>query len=381
MDRVLLGHLREQSESEVLQADSRRPKAIDRADEALGASGSRDRTDFEASHGVAMGWMRFFRRTKWDAERARELESYLQIETDENIARGMPSQAAREAARRKLGNSTRIREEIYRMNTLGFLDTLVRDARYGLRSLRHNPTFTFAALLTLAIGIGANTAVFSVLNSVLLKPLRYPKPEELVAVWHKAPGAAGLTDVSGDLRLSPSMYFTYAEQNRTFQSMGVWVTGVATVTGQTDPEQVRVLAVTDGALQALDVQPEIGRWLTNADQTPGGPEVVMLSHGYWQRRFGGDRSAVGRGIIVDTRPREVVGVMPERFRFVDTDFDVILPMRFDRSRVILPGFGFQAVARLKPGVTIVEASADVARMVPIWMTSWPAAPTINPRIY
>jgi putative ABC transport system permease protein len=328
-----------------------------------------------------VGWLRFFRRAKWDAERARELESYLQIETDENIARGMPPQEARDTAHRKLGNTTRIREEIYRMNTAGFLDTLVRDALYALRTLRRNPTFTFAALLTLAIGIGANTAVFSVINSVLLKPLRYPEPDELVAVWHKAPGAPGLTDVSGDLRLSPSMYFTYAEQNRTFQSIGVWITGAATVTGQADPEQVRVLGVSDGALQALDVKPALGRWLTNADQTPGSAEVVMLSHGYWRRRLGGDRSAIGSSIVIDSRPREVVGVMPEGFRFVNADFDVILPMRFDRSRVILPGFGFQSVARLKAGVTITEASADVARMVPIWMTSWPAAPTVNPRIY
>src|SRR5262245_44750391 len=210
----------------------------------MGTDRPRNRPDFEAGHGVeAVGWLRFFRRAKWDAERTRELESYLQIETDENIARGMPPQEARDTAHRKLGNTTRIREEIYRMNTAGFLDALVRDALYALRTLRHNPTFTFAALLTLAIGIGANTAVFSVINSVLLKPLRYTEPDELVAVWHKAPGASGLTDVSGDLRLSPSMYFTYAEQNRMFQSIGVWITGAATVTGQADPEQVRVLGV------------------------------------------------------------------------------------------------------------------------------------------
>ncbi|HJZ97556.1 MAG TPA: ABC transporter permease [Candidatus Solibacter sp.] len=261
------------------------------------------------------------------------------------------------------------------------MDALIQDLRYAVRQIGRAPGFASVAVLTLAIGIGANTAVFSVINSVLLKPLRYPEPDELVAVWHKAPGAPGLTDVSGDLRLSPSMYFTYAERNRTFQSIGVWITRSATVTGRADPEQVRVLGVSDGALQALAVRPALGRWLTNADQTPGGAEVVMLSHGYWRRRFGGDQSAIGRSIVIDSQPREVVGVMPEGFRFVNADFDVILPMRFDRSRVILPGFGFQAVARLKAGVTIPEASADVARMVPIWMTSWPAAPTVNPRIY
>jgi putative ABC transport system permease protein len=328
-----------------------------------------------------MGWMRFFRRAQYDAERARELESYLQIETEENIARGMTPEAARQWAHKKLGNSVQIREDIYRMNTITFLDTLERDIRYALRTLLHNPAFTSVALLMLAIGIGANSAVFSVVNSVLLKPLPYPNSEELVAVAQKAPGAPGLADVSGDLRISPSMYFTYAEQNRTFQSLGVWIQGVASVTGVAEPEQVRVVAISDGVLPALNVQPVLGRWLAPADQTPGGPEVVMLSHGYWRRKFGGDAGAVGREIMVDSRPRQIVGIMPDGFRFVNADFDVIVPLRFDRSRAILPGFGFQGIARLKPGVTIDEANADIARLVPIWMTSWPAAPTVNPLVY
>jgi len=267
------------------------------------------------------------------------------------------------------------------MNTIKFLDSLGRDLRYGLRTLRHNPLFTAVALLTLAIGIGANTAVFSVVNGVLLKPLVYPNPEELVSVRHTAPGAAGLADISGDLRLSPSMYFTYAEQNRTFEAFGVWAPQAMSVTGLTEPEQVRTVMISDGTLQALNVQPMLGRWLSQADQQPGGPEAVMLSYGYWQRRFGGDRAVIGRGIRVESRPREIVGVTPPGFRFVDTDPELIVPLRLDRSKAILPGFSFQGIARLKTGVTIAGANADLARMVPIWMNSWPAAPGINPRIY
>ena len=152
---------------------------------------------------------------------------------------------------------------------LPWLDDLARDVRYGLRTLRRTPMFATVVLLTLAIGIGANTAVFSVVNSVLLKPLPYPNAEELVAVWHTAPGAPGLSSVSGDLRLSASMFFTYAENNRTFRDFGLWFTGSATVTGLAEPEEVRTLLVTDGILQALGVQPALGRWLSQADQDAG----------------------------------------------------------------------------------------------------------------
>src|SRR5438552_307886 len=152
------------------------------------------------------------------------------------------------------------------MNTIGFFDSLSRDLLYALRAMRHNLTFTVVVVLTLALGIGANTAVFSVLNSVLLKPLSYPRPEELVALRQIAPGATGSASASG-LNLSPSMYLTYAENNRTFQSLGVWVSTISTVTGVAEPEQIRIIGVSDGVLQALDVPPATGRWLLAEDQT------------------------------------------------------------------------------------------------------------------
>ncbi len=328
-----------------------------------------------------MSLVRFFRRAKWDRERLAEIESYVQIETDENIARGMPYDQARAAACRRFGNSTLIREEIYTMNTIAFFDTLGRDVRYGLRMLRHNPVFTVAALLTIAIGIGANSAVFSVVNSVLLRPLPYPKSEELVALRQFAPGAAGLASFSDGLLLSPSMYFTYSDHNRTFQSLGVWATGSANVTGLAEPEQVRTVQVSDGVFQALAVPPSVGRWLSREDQVPRSRETVMLSYGYWQRRFGGDRSAIGRNITVDSRPREIVGVMPPGFKLVNAEFDLIVPLAFDRGKAILAGFGFQGIARLKPGVTLAQANADLHRMVPVWMDSWSNGPGSNPRIY
>jgi predicted permease len=324
---------------------------------------------------------RFLRRGRSDQERSAELEAYLEMETDDNVARGMPYPAARAAAHRKLGNRTLIREEIYRMDSIAFFDTLVRDTRYALRALRLTPTFTAIALLTIAIGIGANTAVFSVVNTVLLKPLPYPRAEQLVALRQVAPGAAGLANFTDGLRLSPSMYFTYSDHNRTLQSMGVWVAGAGNVTGLAEPEQVRAVLVSDGVLQALNIPPALGRWLTAQDQAPGARQTVMLNYGYWQRRFGGDPTVIGRNLILDSRPRQIVGVMPRGFQVVNNESDVIVPLAFDRGHTILAGFGFNGIARLKPGVAIAQANADLARLLPVWMDSWTNGPGTNGKIY
>lgn len=267
------------------------------------------------------------------------------------------------------------------MNNVTLLGTMAREARYAIRTLRQKPIFSAAALLTLTIGIGTNTAVFSVVNSVLLKPLPYPRPDQLVSLRQMAPGAAGLADVADGLLLSPSMYFTYAEHNRTFVASGVWTSGTANVTGLAEPEEVRIVAVSDGLLQTLAVSPVLGRWFSQQDQLPHEPETAMLSYGYWQRRFGGDRSVIGRNIRVDSRPRQIVGVMPRGFRVVTADFDVLLPQQFDRSKLILAGFGYHGIARLKPGIPMGQANADMARMLPIWMDSWSNGPGTDPRWY
>src|SRR5271155_4009162 len=302
-------------------------------------------------------------------------------EPQDNIERGMTPEEAHYAAVRKFGNVTRVKEDSREVWSVVWLEQLLQDIRFALRMLSKSPGFTAVAILTLAIGIGGNAAVFSVVNSVLLKPLNYPRSEELVSLHQIAPGAAGLADFENGLLLSPSMYFTYAENNRTFQSLGVWDPGTASVTGLADPEQVRVVDVSDGVLQALDVAPEAGRWFSAADQVPNGPARAMLSYGYWQRRFGGDRSAIGRNIQVDSRPLEIIGVMPQGFRFVDSDFDLIRPFQFDRGKLILAGFGFHGIARLRPGATIAQANADLTRVLPIWMDSFSNGPGSNPHIY
>src|SRR6202140_3686552 len=306
-----------------------------------------------------MMWLKqIFSRRRLYGDLSEEIREHLEEKIEELVAGGMPRKEAAAAARREFGNVTLLEEDSRAVWRWPSIENLVADVRYGLRMLRRNPLFTTVGLLTIAIGIGANAAVFSVVNSVLLKPLNYPKAEELVSLHQTAPGAAGLADFENGLLLSPSMYFTYAEQNRTFQSLGVWDTGAANVTGLAEPEQVRTVEVSDGVLQALDVPPVVGRWLSEADQVPRGPQRVMLSYGYWQRRFGGDQSVVGRNITVDARPREVVGVMHEGFRLIDTDFDLMIPVAFDRRNLILAGFGFERDKRGKPGVPTAEAAAD-----------------------
>jgi predicted permease len=330
--------------------------------------------------GIVRAWGQL-RHARRDDDLEAELRTHLAMAVEDAGRRADASDGAVRAGVIRHGAVTPAIDALRDQRGLPWLDGLNRDLRYAARALGRTPGFTAVVLLTLAIGIGANTAIFTVVHSVLLKPLAYPEAENLVALWHTAPGASGMSNLSGDLRLSPSMYFTYAEHNRTFQHIGVWFAGSATVTGIAEPEQVRRLVVSDGTLQALGIQPLLGRALSQADQASDAPRTVMLGYGYWHRRFGGDRSVVGRSITVESRATEVVGVMPEGFRVVNVDPELIVPFGFERSRLTLPGFGLQALARLKPGVTMADASADVARMVPIWMTSWPAAPSVNPRVY
>src|SRR5215510_5819737 len=214
-----------------------------------------------------------------------------------------------------------------------------------LRRFTRAPTFTAIALITLAVGIGANAAVFSVVNSVLIKPLPYPNADELIGVWHSAPGV-NLPQVN----IAPGMFFTYRDENRTFKDFGIWSSGGVTVAGLAEPEQVRSVIVTNGVLEALGIQPVLGRMFSREDDTPGTPETIILTHGYWQRRLGGDQSIIGRTITVDAKPRTVIGVMPARFSFLDVlNADMLLPLRFERERVHLGNFSYQGVARLKPG--------------------------------
>jgi putative ABC transport system permease protein len=237
-----------------------------------------------------------------------------------------------------------------------------QDLRYATRMLRRQPAFSLTAILTLALGIGATTAMFSVVNGVVIKPLPYPESENVVTVGVSAVFGSQRTP---DFPLAPRMFASYAENRQSFQEFGLFTTPEATVTGLGSPEHTNTLQVTRGILTALGVQPVLGRWFSRDDDRPGTPETVILSHGYWQRRFGGDRGVVGRVMTIDSRPREVVGVMPASFSLRGFPADLILPFRFDPDQPPA-GYCCRGVARLKPGATLAQANADVARMLDVW---------------
>jgi putative ABC transport system permease protein len=251
----------------------------------------------------------------------------------------------------------------------------IRLRRIARRLLR-TPLFTLVAVLTLALGIGANAAIFTVVNGVLLKPLPFDEPERLVGAWHSAPGFGAPV-----VPQSPATYLTYRESGRVFEEIGLWDNRAVTVTGAGDPERVDALLVTDGMLPALRVQPQIGRRFDGEDDSPRTPPRIMLSDAYWKRKFSGDPSIVGRQIVVDGEPREIIGVLPASFQFLDERPMVVLPFRFNRAELFVGNFSYQGVARLKPGVTIEQANADVARLIPLVPERFPMPPGFTRQMF
>jgi predicted permease len=248
------------------------------------------------------------------------------------------------------------------------MGTFGSQLRQVLRRLSRAPLFTAITLITLAVGVGANTVIFSVLEGVLLKPLPYPHSEQLLGLRLTAPGIN-----IKDLSLSPSTYFILREQGQTFQDIGLYANDSVSVTGIAEPEQVDALDVTDGTLPILGVQPALGRWFSHDDDLPGHPETVMLTYGHWRHKFGGDPSAVGRTIMVDGKPRQIIGVLPQKFSFLDEQQPaLLLPFQFDRGKMKLGNYSYRGVARLKPGATMAQATADAARLLPVVLRSFPA---------
>ena len=253
------------------------------------------------------------------------------------------------------------------------METLGSQLRHIMRRFGRAPMFMAVTLVTLAVGIGANTAIFSVIEGVLLKPLLYPQAEQLVGVQLTSP-AFNISYVP----LSPSAYFIFREQSRAFQDIGLFSGDSANVTGVAEPEKLQSMLVTDGTLPLLGIQPMLGRWFNRTDDSPESPDTLILTYGYWQRKFASDPSVIGRTLRVDGKMRAVIGVMPARFRFpTGSDPSLILPYKLDRAKTTLADFSYPALARLKPGVSLVAANADVVRMLLIVNRSFPLPPGVS----
>jgi predicted permease len=240
--------------------------------------------------------------------------------------------------------------------------------RHSLRRLARAPLFTVITLVTLAVGIGANTVVFSVVEGVLLKPLIYPHPEDLIGVWTTAPGIG-----FNHLNIAPFLYFTDREQSKSIEDIGAYQYDAFTVSGIGQPEHLNGFDMTDGTLPLLGVKPVLGRLITRRDDAPNTPKTVLISYGYWQRKFGGSAQAIGRVLTIDGEAHEVIGVLPRDFNFLDArDTTLIVPLQWDRSKTKLGNFSYNAIARLKPGVTLEQANAELGRLIPIGLNSFPA---------
>ena len=236
------------------------------------------------------------------------------------------------------------------------------------RRLLRAPLFTSIILVTLSVGIGANAVVFGVVDGVLLKPLSYPHPEQLIGIWHSATGIG-----FDELNMAPFLYFIDREQSKTLQDVGMYNGDSVAITGAGQPEHINGLDVTDGVFPMLGVKPELGRIFTRQDDSANAPKTILLSYAYWQRKFGGDRSVIGRSLTVDGTAREIIGVLPRNFTFLDDhDAAIFLPMQLDRSKVKLGNFSYRGIARMKPGVTLTQANADIDRLLPIAIHSFPS---------
>ncbi len=254
-----------------------------------------------------------------------------------------------------------------------WFDSFLQDARLGLRHSLRKPGFLATAVFTLALGVGANTAMFSVVYGVLLKPLPFDQPDRLLSVRSSAPGIGWSRAV-----LAAAQYFTYREENRTFEDIAVFQLTPATVTGDGEPDQVPALMVTDGFLPLLRVTPIVGRRFTRADDAPDSPRRALLSYGFWQRRFGGRADILGHSMTVNGAPCEIVGVLPRTFSFLETGPAVLMTLGFDRANTTIKNFSFPGIARLKPGVTIEQATRDVARMIPMTSQKFAPASALGP---
>jgi putative ABC transport system permease protein len=314
--------------------------------------------------------VKFWRRKQEERELDEELRFHLLQEEQLRRDRGQDPAGAR----RDFGNLALVGENTRQTWGWAALERTARDARFAFRLLRKSPAFAFTAIGVLALGIGATTAIFSVVNAVLLRPLGFPEPDRLVMVWERLlPGTHNNV-------IQTQNFLDWRARNQSFSRIACMFGLAMNLSGDGEPVQVPGMAVSAGFFEILGVPLVIGRVFTAADDVMGAPNVAILSYGLWQRRLGGRAEAIGRKLVIEGTPTEIIGVMPPEFAFPTIRADLYRPIRLNPATAPREGRNYQAVARLKAGVSLFQAqremeaiAAQTARERPNMNTNWSAA--------
>lgn len=307
-----------------------------------------------------MSLLRFFRRHTEDADLAREIEAHIAHEADENRARAQSEDEALRHAYLKFGNPQRVREDVWQWNTLGLLESVLRDLRCTVRTLNRTPAFALVAIVVMGLGIGANTALFSIVHSVLLQPLPFHQPDRLMMLYEES------MDGKNPLSIVAPGIFKAWQQNRSFESMALFFPrDELNLSGGGGylPERINAAACSWNLFSTLGARPAYGRTFAPSDDTVKSSGTVILSWALWRRRFGGDPAVIGKDILLDDKPRTVVGIMPSWFSYPDTTTQVWVPVYPEAPpgyMEILDSHTFHVVGRLKPGVTQGEAATELS---------------------
>ena len=300
-----------------------------------------------------------FRGQKVDRELDAELHAHLQLLIDEKIASGMTAADAYRSSRIEIGGLEQVKENVREVRTGALIEQLFQDSRYALRILRKNPGFTSIVLATLALGIGVNTAIFSLVDGILLRPLPYKQPERLVRVV-QSQRQLGLDTWN----LSQATFVALRDNTKTLESFASYSTGGVNLSGDGEPERVSVGNVSADFFKVFDVPPELGRMFRSGEDTPGNNNVCVISYGFWQRRFGGSPSALGRALNLNNNSVEIVGIMPAGFDFPRPTIEIWIPLALNPTRSA-PYF-LRGVARLGPGVSLAQAEAETTSVLLDW---------------
>jgi len=308
-------------------------------------------------------WRRLTGGKRLEDDLSAELSDHWQHQVDDNLRAGMSLNEARRQARLQFGGMEQVKEECRDARGTGWVRSALQDLRFSLRMLRKSPGFTVAAVGTLALGIGANAAMFSVVRSVLLKPLGYRDPDSLVTILHR-----------GDSPVAPADFLDWKRQNQSFMAMGAAAGWSASLTGWSRTEGIIGLQVTEGTMDMLGVAPLIGRSFTPDEFQAGKEHAVLLSYGLWQRRFGGDRGVVGRNLMLSGAPYLVTGVMPRGFQFTPfwiTGAEMWSPLTLAGQATNRSAYMLRVLARLKPGVSLAQAGSEMDGIWSQLMSQYP----------